>query len=96
METGLSYLTDDRIMYFSSDEPKWVRRIEAWAKAFPDECQITTRPENNDGCICAKMPSAWLRLRPPLKKTMTEEERNAAKGVGLGKPTEQEETEDDE
>ena len=42
------------------------------------------------------MPAGWLRLRPPLKKTMTEQERNAAKGVGLGKPTEQEETEDDE
>ena len=95
METACSYLTDEKVMYFSSDEPKYVRRVEAWAKQFPDECQITTPPENNDGCICAKMPISWFRVRPAIKRSMTEEEKNAARGIGLGKHEKNDETEDD-
>lgn len=76
METAVNYL-EDRVMYMSTDETKWKRRIEQWAKEYPEECEITVRPENNDGCMCAKMPAGWLRIRPPIKRNMTEEQRSA-------------------
>ena len=78
METGCVYLTEDRILHFSSDEPKWKNRIEALAKEYPDECVIKVRPENNDGCINADLPAAWLKIKPPRKVNMTEEQRMAA------------------
>lgn len=77
METALTYL-DDRVMWVSTDEAKWKRRIEEWAQAYPDLCQIMTRPENNDGCMVAKMPASWLRMRPPIKRNMTEEQIKSA------------------
>ena len=77
METAIGYL-DDRVMHVSTDENKWKTRIEAWAKQYPEECVITVRPEKNDGCMCAKMPASWLRMRPPKKVNMTEEQRMAA------------------
>lgn len=76
METCINYT--DATMYISTDEIKWKNRIDAWAKEYPDECIITVRPENNDGCMNAKMPSSWFRMRPPKKVNMTEEQRMAA------------------
>ena len=78
METCCNYLSEDRILWFSSDEPKWKNRIEALAKEYPNECVITVRPEKNDGCINAKLPAAWLKIKPPRKVNMTEEQRMAA------------------
>lgn len=74
METAINYL-DDRVMHVSTDEMKWKNRIEQWAKEYPEECVITVRPENNDGCMCAKMPASWFRMRPPIKRNLTDEQR---------------------
>ena len=76
METNAGYL-DDRVMHVSTDEMKWKNRIEQWAKEYPEECKITVRPENNDGCMCAKMPASWFRMRPPIKRNLTDEQREA-------------------
>lgn len=76
METAINYL-DDRVMNVSTDEMKWKNRIEQWAKEYPEECKITVRPENNDGCMCAKMPASWFRMRPPIKRNLTDEQREA-------------------
>ena len=78
METGCGYLSEDRILWFSSDEPKWKNRIEALAKEYPDECVITVRPEKNGGCINAKLPASWLKIKPPKKVNLTMEQRMAA------------------
>ena len=90
----MSYL-DDRVMHVSTDEIKWKNRIEEWAKQYPEECVITVRPEKNDGCMCAKMPASWLRMRPPKKVNMTEEQRMAA-AARMRKKKDTEETEDDD
>ena len=75
METSASYI--DKEMFVSTDEMKWKNRIEQWAKEYPEECVITVRPENNDGCMCAKMPASWFRMRPPIKRNLTDEQREA-------------------
>ena len=76
METACGYL-DDKVMWVSTDEIKWKNRIEQWAQEYPEECVITVRPENNDGCMCAKMPASWFRMRPPIKRNLTDEQREA-------------------
>ena len=62
-------------MWVSTDETKWKNRIEQWAKEYPEQCKITVRPENNDACMCAKMPASWFRMRPPIKRNLTDEQR---------------------
>lgn len=77
METALNYL-DDKVMFVSSDEPRMRSRISKLAEAHPSECVITVRPENNDGCMVAKMPASWLKIGPPRKgshREYTEEEK---------------------
>lgn len=75
METQTGYLTEDHVLWFSSDERKWITRILKLAEAHPEEVTIRKRPEENDGCIYATMPAAWLKIGPPRKLELTEEQR---------------------
>lgn len=93
METACGYL-DDKVMWVRTDEMKWKNRIEQWAKEYPEECKITVRPENNDGCMCAKMPASWFRMRPPIKRNLTDEQREAM-GERLRKAREKDMEDDD-
>lgn len=76
METALNYL-DDKIMYISTDEPKWKNRLLKLAAERPDEITITNRPEDNDGCLCCKCPAQWLKIAPPARRDLSDEERAA-------------------
>lgn len=75
METQTGYLADDQVLWFSSDERKWITRILKLAEAHPQEVTIKKRPEENDGCIYATMPATWLKISPPAKKDLTDEQR---------------------
>lgn len=76
METALNYL-DDKVMFISTDEQKMKSRLMKLAAEHPQECVITVRPENNDGCMNAKLPAGWLRIYPPQKREYTEEQKEA-------------------
>lgn len=76
METAMGYLTEDKgVAWFSSDEQKWRTRIEKLAKEYPDEVKIIVYPEDNDGCVNATIPAKWIRVRPPRKLNLTEEQK---------------------
>lgn len=74
METAINYL-DDRIMYISTDEKKLKNRLLKLAKERPGELVITNPPEENDGCLVCKCPANWLKITPPVRREMTEEQR---------------------
>ncbi len=76
METACEYM-DDRVMRVSTDEKKWKTRFLKWAEEYPEEVEIIAKPEENDGCLYLKCPASWLRMRPPIKRNLTEEQRQA-------------------
>lgn len=65
-------------MWVSSDQLKIINRVRKLAAEHPDKVTIKALPEQNDGCIYATMPAEWIRLSPPIKREMTEEQRQAA------------------
>lgn len=73
METCCEYT--DKTLFVSSDHQKWINRIRKLSEQYPDEVTIKNRPEDNDGCICATMPSEWLRISPPRKVDLSEERK---------------------
>ncbi len=77
METACGYL-DSEDMWFSSDQRKWITRIRKLAASHPAEVTIICQPETNNGCIYAKVPQRWLRIAPPRKMNLTEEQRRVA------------------
>jgi len=74
METCANYVSGDQ-MFFSSDERRWVTRIRKLAEQHPDEVTILAQPENNGGCIYAKMPVNYLRIQPKKACHMTDEQK---------------------
>lgn len=73
METCFEYLSENPWGTFSTDEAKWVRKIEGWQKEYPGEVVITAR--NKDGSIVAHLPKKWFKVAPPIKRTYTDEQR---------------------
>ena len=74
METCVNYCDADTA-YFSSDERRWINRIRRLKKEHPEQVRIIREPEQNDGCIYAEVPVKWLKVSPPPKRVLTEEQR---------------------
>lgn len=81
IETCFNYceLDDDSNYkgFFSSNEQRWITKIRRLAEQYPDKCTILQQPEVNGGHIYAKMPTSWLKVSPPRKVEMTDEQRKA-------------------
>ena len=74
METCLDYTTRE-YAWFSSDEPKYIRKIHLLKEQHPDEVRIIAEPEENDGCIYCQIPVKWFTIRVPVKRVLTEEDK---------------------
>lgn len=74
METCIDYV-DHTVAVVSTDEAKWHRRLREYKAKFPDSVRIKTEPENNDGCMVAEVPVNWIKIKPPIGLSMTDEER---------------------
>ncbi len=73
IDTYAGYTSRDA-MFFSSTEKVWHNKIRKLAEQYPNDITIIKLPEDNDGCIYAKMPVKWLKLQPPAKREYTEEQ----------------------
>lgn len=82
METCFEYI-DKEDAYFSSDERKWIARIRKLAEKFPDRVTILKQPEENDGCIYARLPQNFMKIAPKTRLNLTDEQRAALRERGL-------------
>ena len=74
-ETAFDYLSCDSYASFSTTETKWIRKIKALQQSHPDDIQIIR--ETEDG-ILVHIPKSWMKISPPRKMTLTDEQRLAA------------------
>lgn len=77
METCCEY-TDKERMYLSTDERRLITRILKFQEKYPSDVTIIKRPEENDGCLYCIVPPSWLKITPPVKRELTEEQRRAS------------------
>ena len=78
METCFNYC-DKEHGYFSSDERKFISKVHRLNEKYPDKVRIIAEPEDNDGCIYCELPTEWLSVRPPVKRNLTDEQREASR-----------------
>lgn len=77
-ETCVEYIEQEITATFYSGERKLINKILKLAEERPDEVKIICMPEYNDGHILAHIPKSWLKISPPAKRTLSEEQRAAA------------------
>lgn len=76
METACNYT--DKTMYVSTDERWLINRLLKFKETHSDEMHIIKYPEDNDGCLYLSVPAKWLKITPPAKHELSEEQRIAA------------------
>lgn len=75
-ETAVEYVSCDDYATFYSSEIKWIRKIRSLQSSNPDAITIVNDSEDS---IIAHIPKSWLKISPPKKMSLTDEQRKAAK-----------------
>lgn len=73
METSVTYTSDKA--FLSTDERWLISRINKHADANPGCVKFIKMPQDNDGCLYCEIPSKWIRITPPKKIELTDEQR---------------------
>lgn len=74
-ETSVEYIKGERYLTWYSDEPKWANRIRQLAA---DNADVNIISDDGEG-VLAHCPVSWFKPpKPPIKRNMTEEQRQAA------------------
>ena len=75
-ETSIEYLSCNDHATLYSSETKWIRKIKQLKLEYPND--ITIKNEDSES-IVVHIPKSWLKVTPPRKMTLTDEQREAAK-----------------
>ncbi len=71
-ENCIDWLTGDTVISLSITQERIRNRLVKLAAENPEEVGIT---RNRDGSIFAHVPLSWLWIRPPVKRNLTDEQR---------------------
>ena len=74
-ETSVEYIKGENYLTWYSDDPKWVNRIRQLAA---DNADVQIVSDDGEG-VLAHCPVSWFKPpKPPIKRNMTDEQRQAA------------------
>ena len=71
-ENVIEFLTNQQTITFTFSARKWVNKIKKLSQDHPDEVHYI---ENKDGSICGHIPYKYLKISPPRKIELTDEQR---------------------
>lgn len=74
-ETVLEHLDGRNTFTITTDERTWKNRLVKLAEAHPAE--VTCLAVNRDGSMLFHVPAEWVKVKPPIKRNMTDEQRAA-------------------
>lgn len=76
-ETVFECAGDSAVATITSNEQKWINKINKLASQRPGDVEIVCTPEDNYGYILAHVPKTWMKLSPPRAVNYTDEQRAA-------------------
>lgn len=72
-ENAIEFMCGDSFCTGSFTSQRHINRIKKlYENHKQDFCYMV---ENRDGSVCAKFPLSWVKITPPTKREMTEEEK---------------------
>ncbi len=74
-ETVFEHLDGKDTWTVSTDERTWKNRLVKLAEQHPDEVECVS--VNRDGSVMFHVPASWVKVRPPRKVNMTDEQKAA-------------------
>ena len=73
METAFEHLDGRHTWTVSTDERTWKNKLEKLAEKYPEDVELIAK--NKDGSVLYHIPVKWLKVRPPVKRDLTDEQR---------------------
>lgn len=71
-ENNVEFLTGQRKVTFTFTARKYINRIKKYKESHPDDVDFV---ENSGGSICGHVPLKWLKISPPRKVELTDEQK---------------------
>lgn len=71
-ENNIEFLTGQRKVTFTFTARKYINRIKKYKESHLDDVDFV---ENSDGSICGHVPLKWLKISPPRKVELTDEQK---------------------
>lgn len=78
-ENAIEWLDGQMTATVTLCSQKLRNKVMRLAEQFPEEVEIRVKPEDNNGTLVAHIPRKWVKISPPPKREMTEEQREAAR-----------------
>ena len=77
IENAIEFLKDQKRATVTFSQGRYISRIKKLAEQHPDKCEIVSISKNaGEGTvICAHIPTAWVRIAPPVVRELTEEQK---------------------
>ncbi|MCD8010937.1 MAG: hypothetical protein LUF34_09215 [Lachnospiraceae bacterium] len=75
IENAIEFLKNDERATVTFSQGRFKSRVRKLAERYPEECEIVA--ENRDGSLCAHIPTKWIHINPPARRT--ESQREAAR-----------------
>lgn len=78
IETSWNGWSDEKNIYFTSNDVRWIEEVLLMIKENPGTSEIYRKPEKNGGYLYCSIPKNWMRIKPPAKrknKTDAEKEK---------------------
>lgn len=72
-ETAIYYSNGDTCAWMSTDERRWVNWARRMAESHPNE--VIIKSEDRDGTVVVGIPISWIKVSPPRKCNLTDEQR---------------------
>lgn len=71
-ENNVEFLTGQRKVTFTFTARKFINKMKKYKESHPDDIDFI---ENSDGSIWGHVPLKWLKISPPRKVELTEEQK---------------------
>ena len=71
-ENVIEFLTNQQTITCTFSARKWINKIKKLHESHPDEVHYV---ENTDGSICAHIPYKYLKISPPRKVQLSDEQK---------------------
>lgn len=79
-ENCIDFLRGSKVATCYFTQRRFISRMKELAREHPEECEICE--ENRDGSIVARFPSSWVKISPPRKLDLTDEQRESLRERG--------------
>lgn len=76
-ETVFETDSENKFATITTNERKWITKLNKLAEKRPDEVKIVNQPEDNYGYMLVHVPKSYMKLSPPRTVNYSEEHKAA-------------------